>query len=131
MNTFESQAWARNFHPNDLFAEATDGGAAYLTDGGKAQLRGLTAQKAEHFKRFRPDVFKAGKSPRVMREIEAFAQLLEDENNEEQADLVRYLGGFVKSRAEGTTAIEDKDVLIKLFKGENQEQDNEQDSDVK
>ncbi len=101
MNTFEAQAWARQLHPNSLFAETANGDAAYLTDGGAEQLRSLTKQKLAQLNRLRSDNFKAGKSPKVMRQMRELAQKIQKDGDKEQADLIRYFAGYIKSRAEG------------------------------
>ena len=98
LKTFESQAWARNLHPDSWFAEDVNGAAAYLTDEGETLLRNITAHQLEQMRRLRPDNFKAASNPKLLRQIKSLAVEVAKEGDTQQADLIKYFGGFIKTK---------------------------------
>lgn len=113
----ESQAKMRTIHPDVFIKEAQSGDATGLSEEGKDFIRSLTAHDLGQISRLRLDVIrKIGKSKPALRDIKLLAKDLEEQGDQNQANIVKYFAGYIKFKIEGKGELKDRDAAEKAFK---------------
>jgi hypothetical protein len=116
-DNLESQAKMRTVHPDVFIKEAQSGDATGLSEEGKDFIKSLTAHDLGQINRLRLDVIrKIGKSKPALRDIKLLAKDLEEQGDQNQADIVKYFAGYIKSKIEGKGELKDRAEAEAAFK---------------
>lgn len=116
-SNMESQAKMRALHPDTFISENFDGGASGISEEGKAVLKSLTGHDLGQISRLRTDVInKIGNSDAAMQDLEDLVKELIADGNEEQADIIKIFGGYIKQKVAGG-GIKDAKKLKDVFDG--------------
>ncbi len=117
MANIEPQMKMRNFHPNNFFAEGSDGELTYVHDMGKENLKSFTYQDLEHISRIRSDnITKIKSSPHVIEEIVKIAKEVQDAGDIQQAKIIKKVAGHLKAKIEGGGEIKSSEAAEKAIK---------------
>ena len=117
-SNIESQLKMRTLHPDLFISEAPDGSAVDLTDDGEYMMKSLSAHDMAQIGRMRPDAInKIAASAKAIDNIKKFADGLEADGEKQAADLIRYMGGYIKNSRARAMGLKDYKEAIEAMGG--------------